>query len=379
MIIGIDASRNRSGGTLAHLVGFLENISPNKDRFQEVHIWSHKEFLNELPNDKWLIKHNPHYLEKNITFKLFWQKFILSKELKRTGCNILFNTTASSISKFHPNVTLSQDMLPFEPGETKRFGFSVARLRLKILFFLYVSSLQRSDSSIFLTNYAANMIQKKTGALSHVYVIPHGVPDFFRIGHIESIKSIEPNQRINIIYISEISPYKHQWSVLEAVKTLRTYGYDIKITFVGGGSGKAMRKFNRVLKTVDPEAKFVKTLSFIARNRLPDLIAISDIFLFASSCENLPITVLEGMASAKPIACSDRGPMPEVLGDCAFYFNPEDSNSIAESLERIIVDRDLVKQKTQDSLMRSNDFTWKRCARETMQCLNETNKRFNST
>ena len=56
MIIGIDASRNRSGGTLAHLVGFLENISPNKDRFQEVHIWSHKEFLNELPNDKWLIK-----------------------------------------------------------------------------------------------------------------------------------------------------------------------------------------------------------------------------------------------------------------------------------------------------------------------------------
>ena len=48
---------------------------------------------------------------------------------------------------------------------------------------------------------------------------------------------------------------------------------------------------------------------------MPEYLSKSNIFIFASSCENMPITLIEGMASGLPIACSDRGPMPEVLQD----------------------------------------------------------------
>ena len=55
----------------------------------------------------------------------------------------------------------------------------------------------------------------------------------------------------------------------------------------------------------------------------------------------MPNTLIEGMCSGLPIVCSNRGPMPEVLKDGGLYFNPEDSNSIAGALEKIIRNKEL--------------------------------------
>ena len=54
----------------------------------------------------------------------------------------------------------------------------------------------------------------------------------------------------------------------------------------------------------------------------------ADLGVFASSCENLPIILIEKMASGLPIACSNKGPMPEVLGSAGVYFDPENSYEI---------------------------------------------------
>ena len=45
--------------------------------------------------------------------------------------------------------------------------------------------------------------------------------------------------------------------------------------------------------------------------------------IFASSCESSSCVLIENMASGLPIACSNRGPMPEVLKDGGVYFDPE--------------------------------------------------------
>ena len=67
----------------------------------------------------------------------------------------------------------------------------------------------------------------------------------------------------------------------------------------------------------------------------------ADLFAYPSSCENLPIILLEAMAVGLPIACSDRGPMPEVLKDAGVYFNPENPSSIAASLKLLLQDESL--------------------------------------
>jgi glycosyltransferase involved in cell wall biosynthesis len=70
------------------------------------------------------------------------------------------------------------------------------------------------------------------------------------------------------------------------------------------------------------------------------LLLKSDIFVFASSCENMPNTLIEGMAAGLKIACSSRGPMPEVLKDAGYYFDPESPVSISKAIEQIILNPD---------------------------------------
>ena len=98
---------------------------------------------------------------------------------------------------------------------------------------------------------------------------------------------------------------------------------------------------------------------------------IRDRCIFASSCENMPNVLLEGMASGLPIACSDRGPMPEVLGDTGLYFNPEDPDSVAKTLQRLIEAPELREQLAHASSERSREYTWKRCADDTFAFIAE--------
>lgn len=379
MRIAIDASRSRSGGTIAHLEGILSNLPDDMKSSIEVHIWSYKTCLNKLPEYPWLHKHSPDDLEKTIFHQIFWQRFIFPREIDKNRCQILFKTTASSVCPFQPSVTLSQDMLPFEPGETKRFGLSLARIRLKILQKLYIQSLRSSKAAIFLTDYASKMIQKKTGKLRDYTIIPHGVPDFFRVSH-DSINnfSIDISSQINVIYISEISPYKHQDKVAQSIYELNNEGYNFKLTLVGGGYGKFNKSFSRLIKKIDPQKKFINTLPFIERDELPRIISQSDIFLFASSCENLPITILEGMASGKPIVSSNRGPMPEVLEDGAYFFDPENIASIKFALEEVINNPEASKRKALKSLDRSEIYNWSRCSSDTFELLRRIKQNYSN-
>ncbi len=79
----------------------------------------------------------------------------------------------------------------------------------------------------------------------------------------------------------------------------------------------------------------------------------------------MPNILLEGMAAGLPIACSDRGPMPEVLGDAGVYFNPEDPASIAKAIRHLIESPELREQKAQAAFQRAQQYSWARCAEET--------------
>ena len=133
MKLAIDASRNRSGGAIRHLVELLKNINPNTSGITEVHLWSYKKLLDQIDNKEWLIKHSPEALNKGVMFQLFWQRFILPKEFKANNCDIILNTDAGTISRITPSVTMSRDMLSYEPGEIERYPLGRARIRLILL------------------------------------------------------------------------------------------------------------------------------------------------------------------------------------------------------------------------------------------------------
>jgi glycosyltransferase involved in cell wall biosynthesis len=115
----------------------------------------------------------------------------------------------------------------------------------------------------------------------------------------------------------------------------------------------------------------VSYLGAVSHSELHRHYQSADIFVYASSCENLPNILLEAMACGKPIASSSRGPMPEVLRDAGVYFDPESSAEIAAAVQRLIVSPELRAQKAALSLTYSREFSWDRCARESFAYLAE--------
>ncbi len=376
IIVGIDASRNRSGGAKTHLINLLTEGKPHKHGIREVHVWSYKSLLDVLPDNPWLIKHNPPELEQSIFMQLWWQKFRYSDELKNAGCSIVLNTDAGTISNFYPSITMSRDMLSYEPGEIKRYGFSKAVLRLILLRYIQNRSLKKANGAIFLTQYAADVIQRFCGKLSRIAIIPHGVGDEFRNIKTKNRNPADGKNTLRILYVSHAELYKHQWTVIQAIEKLRLNGHKVSLSLVGVGVGAA--KVKQMIKTQrdksDPKQEWIELIDFVPHNKLPIEMAKADIFLFASSCENMPNTLVEAMAVGLPIACAERGPMPEVLKDGGVYFDPENKESIANAVERLIADEKLRLDLALRAKHISEQYFWSRCADETFSFISETNK-----
>lgn len=264
---------------------------------------------------------------------------------------------------------MSQNMLPFEPAEARLFG-AVHPMRLK-MFLLRISqgrSFQAADGVIFLSDYARTRLCPRLNLdPKRTTLIPHGIEKrFFREPRPKrTTADCSATDPFRLLYVSILMPYKHQVEVGQAVARLRNSGIPISIDFAGdlrGGYGKAV---SREFRRLDPEQKFLRLLGPVSFDQLHGLYAKADAFVFASSCENLPNILLEAMASALPIACSNRGPMPEVLGDAGVYFDPDRPDSIAIALEQLFLDHSLRARLSLQAQAHARGYSWKRCASDT--------------
>lgn len=373
LTVGIDASRNRSGGAKAHLIGILSSLLvPEQHGIGEVHVWAFRSLLDLIPDRAWLVKHNPGALEQSLAKQLWWQAVHLAKEAKAAHCDLLFTTDASTLCRFKTMVVLSQDMLSYEPGVMQHFGWGYARLRLLAIMYLQNAAFCRAQGVIFLTRYAGKVIQDSCGSLRRVAFIPHGVGEAFTRTKPLAEFPAAGDRPIRCLYVSPISRYKHQWVVVRAIEMLRERGFSLQLDLVGGGDEAARNRLEKQIRNSDPDSLFVRQVGPVPQSVLPDLLADTDLFLFASSCEAMPVTLLEAMAVGLPIACSDRGPMPEVLEDAGIYFDPENPDSIARAIEKIIIDGEQRNRIARRAKELASQYSWKRCAEETFAFMAET-------
>jgi glycosyltransferase involved in cell wall biosynthesis len=364
LVVGIDATRNRSGGAIAHALGILRDSDPTAHGLSRVHLWSYRTLLDVIPDAPWLVKHHPPDVERGLARQLWWQYRNLPREATAAGCHVLLNTDAGTICPFHPCVTMSRDMLSYEGQERRRYGWSRARLRLEVLRHVQVRSLRQADGAIFLTEYAARIIQAVSGPLSCWTVIPHGLGDNFRRVGMPAAWD-DTHRSVQLLYVSNVAFYKHQWHVVRAVGMLRERGHDVHLVLAGDDRSRARPLLDAELARTDPGGRFVSRTGAVPYDEIPRLLARADVFVFASSCENMPNTLIEAMAAGLPIACANRGPMPEVLQDAGVFFDPESPETIATALERIILDRPLRLRIAARARVLSAQYSWTRCGDET--------------
>lgn len=372
LTVGIDAANLRRGGGVTHLVELLRAAQPELSGVERIVIWGGSETLNAVQDRPWIEKCKPLALDGGLIHRALWQRFELSQAARRAGCDVLFVPGGSYGGDFHPVVTMSRNLLPFELKELARYGWSFFTFKLLLLRFIQCRSYRRADGIIFLTDYARRVVTNVTGSLrGKTCTISHGISSRFAQAprlqrEISDCDDVNP---FRIIYVSIIDQYKHQWHVVEAIATLRQHGFPVVLDLFGPANPSALKRLNETLDSLVDANSWIQYHGAVPFDELHLRYAQADLGLFASSCENMPNILLETMASGLPIACSNCGPMPEVLGSGGVYFNPENPNDIAHALRILIESPQLREQLAEANFKQSEKYSWHRCAEETFRFL----------
>jgi glycosyltransferase involved in cell wall biosynthesis len=173
-------------------------------------------------------------------------------------------------------------------------------------------------------------------------VVPSGVDhDRFAPGG-------EPREPF-LLYPARAWPHKNHARLLEAFALLRRAHPDLRLVLTGGGEPGRL--------PVGVEAR-----GRVADDELARLYRTASALVFPSLYEGFGQPPLEAMACGCPVACSDAGALPEVVGDAARLFDPHDASAIAAAVEDVL---ESPEEWTQRGLARAAAFSWDAAARAT--------------
>lgn len=170
-----------------------------------------------------------------------------------------------------------------------------------------------------------------------------------------------------ILMIANLTPNKNVTQVIKALSLLRDEGRAIDFVHIGrdqlGELSEAVALFDvadrvRSLGKVDDE-----TLVGVARESLCVVVA--------SLYEGFGMPAIEAQAIGAPLICSDRGALPEVAGDAALTFDPEDPEAIAACIAHLMDDPDLCNTMRHKGFENVRNFSWERTAELTMRAFEQ--------
>jgi len=256
-----------------------------------------------------------------------------------------------------------------------RNALSVIQLTTKIgplLYWLVLSgatfvSLLSAKRAIAVSNYAKKLLNfglpaylgKKTG------VVYHGT---HRIGQGRTYK---PKSGTNLLAVSDIYIQKNYHTLLHAVAILIKERPELQLDIVGREIDSTYAESLRTLTRELGLEENVRFRGHVETGELMDLYQGCGVFVFPSTVETFGNPLLEAMAVGAPIACSNKAAMPEVLGDTGLFFNPNDKNDMAGTIEKLLSDDPLRRKLGEKARQRAGSFTWKNTAQQTYSVLKE--------
>lgn len=365
MNLVIDASNIIIGGGLTHLKELLRYANPRQYGFKKVQLWAPDVTLNKIEKREWLIKNSHSLLNKGYSSRFFWKYSIFKKSLNDT--DVVFMPGTSYISCNCKVVTMCRNLLPLEKTERQRFFPGTIWLRLRILQSLHLRAFRKANGVIFLNQYCYLKARQLTNGISNYQIIPHGVSEKFKFRR----NGYEINDAFNLLYVSTLDLYKHQWLIAKAVLNLRTKGYPVSLTLIGEALAGAEEKFYNILNKYENERNHVNWIGNVSYEHLYKHYKNTDAFIYGSTCETFGMPLLEAMAASLPIACSNKSSMENLLGNSGIYFNPENVSSIENVILKLFNDKELREQLGKNSHKIAMDYSWKSTADKTFQYLSK--------
>jgi alpha-1,3-rhamnosyl/mannosyltransferase len=109
-----------------------------------------------------------------------------------------------------------------------------------------------------------------------------------------------------------------------------------------------------------------RPLGYVSDQALATLYSSAHVLVYPSLYEGFGLPPLEAMASGTPVIASARASLPEVVGDTGVLIDPASVDDLRGALQRLHGDEPYWQALAAAGLRRSKDFSWARCARQTL-------------
>ena len=88
----------------------------------------------------------------------------------------------------------------------------------------------------------------------------------------------------------------------------------------------------------------------------------ASVLVIPSWHEGFGLPALEAMALGVPVVASDRGALPEVIGDAGLLVDPADADALADAIDRVLTDAALARACIQAGRARTAAWSWDQAA-----------------
>lgn len=167
-----------------------------------------------------------------------------------------------------------------------------------------------------------------------------------------------------LIHLGTIEPRKNLSRLLDALLALRRDFPALRLV-LAGGKGWLFADFFAKIAALGLQ-DVVIPLGWVPDADLPAILAAADLAVQPSLYEGFGLPLLEHMACGQVVAASHSSSHPEVGGQAAAYFDPQNVAGMTAVLHRLLSDKEEYTHRQQLGLAQAAQFSWARAAQETI-------------
>ncbi len=195
------------------------------------------------------------------------------------------------------------------------------------------------------------------------------------MGRLLARYKLKDGQRF-LLYVGGISPHKNLKTLVEAYRLLiRDPDHSgVALVLVGDYEGDSFySSYNDLTQQIERlglEGSVIFA-GFVEDRDLVYLYNAAAMLVFPSLQEGFGLPAVEAMACGTPVAASNAGSLPEILGSAGSFFDPESPEGMRDTIHKLLTDDGLRESMGRRGLARAKEFTWERAARQTISIFDE--------
>ncbi len=179
-----------------------------------------------------------------------------------------------------------------------------------------------------------------------------------------------------LVYVGGMNRHKNVSGLLKAMPEVIAKRPNTHLAIVGSTGGEGfwdeVPELQQVVEAHPLLQQHVHFTGHIGDGDLVELLNGAAALVFPSLWEGFGLPAVEAMSCGVPVLASNRGSLPEVVGDAGLFFEPEDPASIIDCVLRFLGDHALRHHLAQLALKRAQTFTWERAAERAEACFRQS-------